>query len=136
MLTGLYAALCALLILALSFRIVGLRRRLRVGIGDGGDAGLSRAIRAQANAIEYIPLALLMMFIAENNGACMVFMHACGATLLLARLLHAVGLSSSAGTSFGRFVGTLLTWIVLLVLVGRLLWDFAVAAHGCSGSVC
>lgn len=127
MITGLYAALCALLILALSFRIVGLRRRLKVGIGDGGDAQLARAIRAQANAIEYVPLMLVMLLVAENNGAGVVFVHACGAGLVLARVLHAVGLSGSAGTSFGRFWGTLVTWIVLLVLAGQLLWGYGVA---------
>lgn len=127
MITGLYAALCAFLILALSLRIVALRRRLRVGIGDGGDAGLARAIRAQANAIEYIPLLLVMLLIAENNGAGMVFVHACGTVLLLARLLHAVGLSGSAGVSFGRFWGTLLTWLVLLVLGAQLLWGYVAA---------
>ena len=125
MITGLYAALCALLILALSYRIVALRRRLKVGIGDGGDAGLARAIRAQANAIEYIPLLLVMLLVAENNGAGEVFLHAAGAGLVLARVLHAVGLSGSAGTSVGRFWGTLGTWILLLVLALQLLWAYA-----------
>lgn len=129
MITGLYAALCALLILALSFRIVGLRRRLKVGIGDGGDAELARAIRAQANAIEYVPLMLVMLLVAENNGAGVVFVHACGAGLVIARVLHAVGLSGSAGTSFGRFWGTLVTWIVLLVLSGQLLWGYWAAVQ-------
>ncbi|MCZ8167156.1 MAPEG family protein [Silanimonas sp.] len=129
MITGLYAALCALLILALSFRIVGLRRRLKVGIGDGGDAGLARAIRAQANAVEYVPLMLVMLLVAENNGAGVVFVHVCGAGLVLARVLHAVGLSGSAGTSFGRFWGTLGTWILLLVLSGQLLWGYWAAVQ-------
>jgi uncharacterized membrane protein YecN with MAPEG domain len=124
MLTGLYAALCALLVFALSLRIALLRKRLRIGIGDGGDAGLARAIRAQANAIEYVPLLLVMLLVAENNGAGVAFVHACGATLLLARLLHAVGLSGSAGVSFGRFWGILLTWAVLLVLGGQLIWSW------------
>lgn len=125
MITGLYAALCALLVLALSLRIVMLRRRLKVGIGDGGDAGLARAIRAQANAIEYIPVLLVMLLVAENNGAGAVFLHAAGAGLVLARVLHAVGLSGSAGTSVGRFWGTLGTWILLLVLALQLLWAYA-----------
>ena len=129
MITGLYAALCALLILALSFRIVGLRRRLKVGIGDGGDAGLARAIRAQANAVEYVPLMLVMLLVAENNGAGVLFVHVCGAGLVLARVLHAVGLSGSAGTSFGRVWGTLGTWILLLVLSGQLLWGYWAAVQ-------
>lgn len=127
MLTGLYAALCALLVFALSLRIALLRKRLRIGIGDGGDAGLARAIRAQANAIEYVPLLLVMLLIAENNGAGVAFVHACGAGLLLARVLHAVGLSGSGGVSFGRFWGILLTWAVLLVLGGQLVWTYVAA---------
>jgi uncharacterized membrane protein YecN with MAPEG domain len=111
----------------LSFRIVSLRRRLRVGMGDGGDAGLARAIRAQANAIEYIPVLLVMLLIAENNGAGVIFVHACGIVLVLARLLHALGLSGSAGTSIGRFWGTLGTWLLLLVLAGQLLWSYIAA---------
>ena len=129
MLTGLYAALCALLIFALSLRIALLRRKLRIGIGDGGDAGLARAIRAQANAIEYVPLLLVMLLIAENNGASVAMVHACGAGLLLARVLHAVGLSGSAGVSFGRFWGILLTWALLLVLAGQLIWGFVAAVQ-------
>ena len=129
MLTGLYAALCALLIFALSLRIALLRRKLRIGIGDGGDAGLARAIRAQANAIEYVPLLLVMLLIAENNGASVPMVHACGAGLLLARVLHAVGLSGSAGVSFGRFWGILLTWALLLVLAGQLIWGFVAAVQ-------
>jgi hypothetical protein len=127
MLTGLYAALCALLIFALSLRIALLRKRLRIGIGDGGDAALARAIRAQANAIEYVPLLLVMLLIAENNGAGVVFVHACGAVLLLARVLHAAGLSGSAGVSFGRFWGILLTWAVLLALGAQLVWNYIAA---------
>ena len=38
MITGLYAALCAVLILILSWRIVRLRTRHKIGIGDGGNA--------------------------------------------------------------------------------------------------
>ncbi|HAI58391.1 MAG TPA: hypothetical protein DCM32_00730 [Xanthomonadaceae bacterium] len=129
MLTGLYAALCALLVFVLSLRIALLRRRLRIGIGDGGDAGLARAIRAQANAIEYVPLALVMLLIAENNGAAAAFVHACGSGLLLARVLHAVGLSASAGVSFGRFWGILLTWAILLVIGAQLLWGYVAAMH-------
>lgn len=127
MLTGLYAALCALLVFALSLRIALLRKRLRIGIGDGGDAALARAIRAQANAIEYVPLALLMLLVAENNGASVAFVHTCGAGLLLARVLHALGLSGSAGVSFGRFWGILLTWAILLALAAQLVWGYALA---------
>lgn len=59
-------------------------------------------------------MALILMAVCELNGAPAVFLHALGAALVVGRLLHAQGLSSSGGISFGRTVGTSLTWIVLL----------------------
>lgn len=37
-----------------------------------------------------------------------------GGVLFVARVLHAIGLSRSAGVSFGRMWGTLGTWSVIL----------------------
>ena len=42
--------------------------------------------------------------------------------LLLGRLLHAFGLSRSGGYSFGRFTGTVLTWLVFLAMALAGLW--------------
>jgi uncharacterized protein len=39
-----------------------------------------------------------------------------GGVLLIARVLHAIGLSSGSGYSFGRFWGTSLTWVVLAAM--------------------
>jgi hypothetical protein len=128
MITGLYAALCALLILILSWRIVRLRTRHKIGIGDGGNAELARAIRAQANAVEYVPLLLVLLLIIENNGASVLAAHGYGGALFLARGLHAIGLSGSGGTSFGRFWGTFITWSVLLVASGHLVYLYIAAA--------
>ena len=112
--TLLYAGLSALILLGLSARVVALRRRHQVGIGTGSINTLERAVRAQANFTEYVPLALLVIALLELNGLGAWAVHAFGAVLVLARLLHALGLNRSAGTSMGRFVGTLLTWLVLL----------------------
>ncbi|MCO7226833.1 MAPEG family protein [Pleionea sp. CnH1-48] len=113
--TGLYAAPLALLILFLAYRVTKFRRKLLVGVGSGGDKELEGAIRAHANAIEYVPIALIIIAILEVNGSAEYFVHGLGATLLIGRILHAQGLSSSIGKSFGRFWGTLLTWLVILI---------------------
>ena len=127
MITGLYAALSAAIILLLSARVVLLRRVLKVGIGDGGDKALAKAIRAQANAIEYIPICVLLLFLVETNGLATMTAHAYGATLILGRVLHALGLSRSAGVSFGRYWGTLLTWLVMLGLSVQLILAYIAA---------
>ena len=59
--TALYASLLALVFLGLSFNIIRLRRLLRVGVGDGGEKELSKAIRIHGNFSEYMPLALILL---------------------------------------------------------------------------
>ena len=114
--TAVYASLVGLLLIVLSSRVVRWRRELSVGLGDGGEESLLRAQRAQANFIEYVPIALLLLAVAESQGLTGWLLHTSGVILVLARLLHAWGLSKSSGRSFGRFWGTLLTWAVILAL--------------------
>ncbi|NKI34953.1 hypothetical protein HFP89_07225 [Wenzhouxiangella sp. XN79A] len=109
-----YAGLSALILLGLSARVVALRRKHQVGIGTGAINTLERAVRAQANFTEYVPLALLLIALLELQGVAGAVVHALGALLVIGRVLHALGLNRSAGTSMGRLVGTVLTWLVLL----------------------
>lgn len=112
-----YAALCALILVVLSLKIVALRRRHQVGIGAGQQAELERAIRVQANFVEYVPLALLLLLLLELSAVLPVWLlHILGGCLVVARVLHGfLGLNRSAGVSAGRFLGTALTWLVLLL---------------------
>jgi hypothetical protein len=112
--TAIYAAIVAVLVVVLGARIVPLRRSRRVGLGDGGDKDLRRAVRIHANLVEYAPMALILMAACELNGAPAWLLHGLGVALVAGRLLHALGLSRSSGISFGRTAGTALTWSVLL----------------------
>jgi uncharacterized membrane protein YecN with MAPEG domain len=115
-----YAGLIGLMLLVLAIPVSRLRHSLKVGLGDGGNVRLTRAIRAHANTVEWALPTLLLLLLAELNRAPSLALHACGIALVVGRVLHAVGLSSTGGSSFGRFVGTSLTWAALLVLA---LWD-------------
>ena len=129
--TAIYASLAGLLLLVLSFRVVRSRRKLSVGLGDGGQESLLRAQRAQANFTEYVPIALILLGVAESQVLTGWLLHTAGAVLLLARLLHAWGLSQSSGRSFGRYWGTLLTWMVILALsLANIFASFSGAAAG------
>lgn len=119
--TVLYAAIFGLMLMVLSGRLPIARRKFRIGIGTGGNAELARMIRVQGNFTEYVPMALLLMLLNEMNAPHAMLLHASGIALLLGRLIHALGLGSNAGTSFGRFWGTTLTWTVITFLSGRLL---------------
>jgi uncharacterized membrane protein YecN with MAPEG domain len=124
--TGLYVALAAILVILLSARVVLRRGSARIGIGDGDDRELRKRIRAQGNAIEYLPLALLLLGSLEWDQTDPSILHACGITLIVARVAHAIGLSRTGGTSPERFLGTATTWTVMLVMAGLLIWERAV----------
>lgn len=115
--TALYAGLCGILIIALAFRVVQFRRTGKVGIGSGGDRSNQIRVRAHANAIEYIPIALILMLIAELGGLSAFWLHIFGGVFVLARLVHAFGFTASGGGYHpGRLWGTVLSWVVILVL--------------------
>jgi hypothetical protein len=114
--TALYASLLALLLLTLSFRVIRLRLKHKIGIGDGEQQSLAAAIRVHGNFIEYIPLALILLGAYEINGAESLWLHIFGGALFTGRILHAVGLTKTIGTSVQRQLGMVITFLVLLIL--------------------
>jgi uncharacterized membrane protein YecN with MAPEG domain len=118
--TGLYAGLLVLLVVVLGARVTLLRGKLRVGSGHGNDPLLARAIRVHGNALEWVLPMLVVLLVAELDGANRIFLHVCGVSFLAARIVHAVGLSRTSKESRGRFWGMAGTWLVIIVLA---LWD-------------
>ena len=105
-----YIALSGLLMVGLALDVV-----------HGGHEALGRRIRVHGNAVEYLPIALLLLLAVENSVSSGLLVHLLGSLLVLCRLLHAFGLRMSAGTSLPRFVGTAGTWGMMLVSVGLIL---------------
>jgi hypothetical protein len=114
--TGFYAGLLALLLLIFTVRIIQLRLKLKVGLGDGQKSPLIKAIRIHGNFIEYIPFTLLLLAIYELNGGSVFILHGLGMLLIVARIAHAIGLTKSMGTSGYRQFGALATFIVIIAL--------------------
>lgn len=108
--TPAYAAVLGLIFVALSVRTIRMRRRHRVAVGDGGNAELRRAMRVHANFAEYVPLALLLIFFVEHDGAKTLLVHALGIALLAGRLLHAWGVSQEPENFRYRVSGMVLTF--------------------------
>ena len=113
--TMITAGLLGLLLLFLGGYVIAGRVEFKIGLGDGGNESMRKRIRAQANFVEYVPMALILLALMENAtiGPRWLLV-AMGAALVIARLWHAQGLLSSAGTSVGRFAGTNLTIMVIL----------------------
>ena len=126
--TGLYAALMALLIMILAVRVVLFRRSAKVGLGDGNNPDLLQCIRVHANAVEYVPLYLLLMLILELNQTLPMFIHIFGIVLIVARLAHVWGVSRHSGISAGRALGAGLTVLMMVLMALLLLWQFFAVA--------
>ena len=112
--TPLYAGILTLWFIVLSVRVMNLRRR-GMAFGDGGDIGVTRIIRAQANFAEYVPLALLLMGFLEVTRYSIYLLHALGVILVVARLFHGLALSFGWQARFGRVSGAALTLTVLVI---------------------
>ncbi|BBL69669.1 MAPEG family protein [Methylogaea oryzae] len=113
MVSSLYASVSALLLAGLSLRVIKLRRAKKISFGDGGDAELYAAMRAQGNAAEYIPVVLILLISLELQGAHGALVHVGGLAGLAGRLLHARGLLAQRHGD--RVLGMQLT---LFTLVG------------------
>ena len=106
-----YILLNILLILVLAYRVIILRRRFRIGLGDGNKKELRMAIASHANATENVPMLLLIMLVVELNGGHAGVLHTGGIILTLSRIWHALGTSRYAGASRGRYYGTVISWL-------------------------
>ena len=111
--TALYAGILALLILVLAVRVVMQRKESSVGLGDGGNETLLRRIRIHGNAVENIPIALVLMLVLELNGSSALLLNIFGGALVVGRLAHPLGITGSSGDSAGRLIGNVLTWTVI-----------------------
>ena len=113
--TPLYAGLIALLFVALSLKVIMARRSARVSVGDGDDKTVIKAMRTQANCAEYAPIGILLLALAELQGAPGWTLHLLGSMLLLGRLMHAYGFGRTPQIVPVRQLGMVLTFVMLII---------------------
>jgi len=114
--TAVFTFIFALFIFYLMLRVVNMRKKYKVGYGSSKQEPLKMAISAHSNAIENIPLALFLMMLLEIGQANQILLIVLGSIFLMARLVHAIGLSKSVGVSFGRTYGTIISWFVVIMM--------------------
>lgn len=121
--TAVYAALLALLYVGLSGWVVAGRVSEDV-LHGGGDEALQKRIRSQANFGEYVPVALVLVALLEAGGAAHGLIQGLLLVLLVARLLHPVGMfapKNSPRQFACRGGGIIATFGVILVAAVALL---------------
>lgn len=116
--TAFYACLLAAFYLFLAIMVIRQRFKSNVSLGHGEEKHMLQAMRAHGNFVEYVPFALLLMMMAEMNGAQHLVLHVCGWWLIAARFLHAHGVRFHFGPNWQRLVGMLSTFLILILLIG------------------
>lgn len=119
--TAIYAAILALILTVLSAKAGLLRGKLGIPAGAGDNAEMTLAMRRHGNAAEYIPIAIILMMILEMNGVSTYVLHGIGATLVIARIAHPLGISNLQSPM--RLVGAGLTALIIVVAAVLVLWQ-------------
>ena len=118
-----YAAVLAFIYIYLSLNVVKVRKANKISLGTDNNPQLLRATRAHGNFIEYVPFALILIFLAEFQGLSSHYCHALGALLVFGRICHFVAINDD--TLKLRVIGMLSTFATLalsasILLMGRL----------------
>lgn len=111
--TLLYAGLGGFLLVALSFNIMFQWVRV-TGQGLETDQAMRRAERVLSSFVEVTPLALLLLALIESRGAPSGVLHFLGGGFVLARLLHALGSNFTPFAGLLRFLGSQLSYFILM----------------------
>ncbi len=120
--TALYAGILAFILTWLSFKAGMMRGKTGISVGDGGNVSMLEAMRRHANAVEYVPLALILLAALELNGAGSTFLHVLGIVLVISRIAHAIGLKADHIGHPLRAVGAGGTTLVIVVAAGTAVW--------------
>jgi uncharacterized membrane protein YecN with MAPEG domain len=103
--------------LVLAIRVSRLRIIHKIALGDAGNRDLLVAIGAHSNLMEYTPITILLFLVAELHRCNSIILSVLACLFIFCRIGHAWGYISSSGkSSFGRFYGTIGTWVILAVL--------------------
>lgn len=123
--TSAQAAACnigLLIVLMLGLKLYVGNRRGVMKIPSGETTPeFSRVTRVQLNAVEDVPPLMAGIAGLALLGMPAWYIHMAGLVLFVSRILHATGLASSGGFSFGRLAGTLGTLLAYLAIAGALL---------------
>ena len=117
-----YSIILITFMLILAFRIIDLRgspvtKFLHSENRVVNEDTLYRAVRGHGNLIEYAPLFLILMLIAELNGLASVYLHSSGIIFTIGRLMHGIVFSFMKPNMILRVGGMILTFTGFIILI-------------------
>ena len=110
-----YAAVLVLIFVLLSVRVIQMRASAKIGIGTGNDPAMERRIRVHGNFSEYVPVALLLLTFMEMLHLSRYLIHVLCIVLIVARIVHAIGVTP-VNENFPMRVGSVLATFAVLVI--------------------
>ncbi len=110
--SALYAGLMGLLAVGLANQVLFVRLRA----GRMPEWKPATTLRVQANFVENVPLALVLLYLLETGGAPGAVVHGFGTSLLVLRLLHVWGMSRNPGANYPRLIGAQGTFLLLSIM--------------------
>ncbi len=126
LITPIYAALLGLIFVVLSIKTIIIRRKNKVAVGDGNNPQLQRAMRVHANFAEYTPIAIILVGFVESLKYNEIIVHILLSLFLLGRIIHAYGLSKIDEDFRFRVFGMVLTFNVITVASGLIIFNFLI----------
>ena len=117
-----YSIILITFMLILAFRIIDLRGSPVTKFLHSEDRvvdedTLYRAVRGHGNLIEYAPLFLILMLIAELNGLASTYLHSSGIIFTIGRLMHGIVFSFMKPNMLLRVGGMILTFTGFIILI-------------------
>lgn len=122
--TAIFAGLLALWLFFLQVRVIQFRRGKNVSLGHAEDEMGERLIRAHGNAVENIPIFLILLGVSENMGTPGWVLWLIAALFTAGRIAHGVHFFEVRKNGKLRILGMLATFVPVVVL------SIGVIGHG------
>lgn len=116
MITGLYAGILGLLFFKLSVDTIRGRRTHKISLGTGPQNEILPLVSAHSNFSGYVPLLLILLYIAEEAKLSAYLIHAFGISITLGRVFHYLAMKEGGNAFKKRVTGMMLTLWPLIIL--------------------
>lgn len=115
--TTIAAVLNGALLVLMTAGIGIIRNRRQISYGDAGDSRFAKRVRGHANGVEQIPIALVLMALAEFQGAGNGVLWVVAACLTAGRFFHAVQFWVKGAPFLLRPTGVILTLLAQTIAI-------------------
>ena len=115
--TSITAAVLVVIFFVLTFSVIKARSDAGISILHGDDMALALKVRVHGNFAEFVPLALILLALAEIAGSNGKALMAAGGLLVLSRIVIPFGLTLERFDHPVRIVGNIGTHLSIIISV-------------------